>query len=102
MHLLADYRLPQSLVTGTSIGLALRAQSGSWVMAPAPDRMSPASWVPGGAQLDLSSTRRDGHWWFGMTVHNVFDRRLYSPTLDTNFVPVNRGRSVSLTLRYQG
>lgn len=102
MHLLADYRLPQSLVTGTSIGLALRAQSGSWVMPPDPDGMSPGSWVPGGAQLDVSSTRREGHWSFGITVHNVFDRRLYSPTLDTSFVPVNRGRSVSLTLRYQG
>jgi iron complex outermembrane receptor protein len=102
MHLLADYRLPQSLVTGTSIGLALRAQSGSWVIPPDPEQMSPALWVPGGAQLDVSSTRRDGHWSFGMTLHNVFDRRLYSPTLDTNFVPLNRGRSVSLTLRYQG
>lgn len=101
MHLLADYRLPQNLAAGTSLGLAFRAQSDSWVMAPAPDGMSPVLRVPGGAQLDLSWMRRDRHWSFGMAVQNVFARRLYSPTLDTHLVPIDHSRRVSLTLSYR-
>ena len=102
MHLLADYRLPASLADGMSLGLALRAQSDSWIMAPDPDGASPGLRVPGGARLDLSWTRRDRHWSFGVTVHNVFGRRLYSPTLDTNLVPVSSERSVGLRLGYRG
>jgi iron complex outermembrane receptor protein len=102
MHVLANYRLPQSVAAGVTLGLALRAQSGSWVIAPDPDADWPGMRVPGGAQLDLSWMRRDTHWSFGMTVHNVFNRKLYTPTTDNEFLPLNRGRSVGLTLSYRG
>lgn len=101
MHLLASYRLPESLASGTSVGIGLRAQSASWAAVSDPDAVTPSLRIPGGARLDLSMIRRGQHWSFGAAVRNVFDRRLYEPTIDTELVPLQRGRSVGVTLGYR-
>lgn len=102
MHLLADYRLPESLASGTSVGMALRAQSATWAAVNDPDAAQPSLRIPGGARLDLSLMQRGKHWSCGASVRNVFDRRLYEATVGTELVPLQRGRSVGLTLGYRG
>ena len=99
MHLLLNYRLSSDEgFNGTSLGAGVRAQSGSWATAPgglfAPLR------IPGGAQVNLSWMHRERHWSFGLFVQNLFDRRLYQPTNNSEYVPLVPGRNVGLTLGY--
>jgi iron complex outermembrane receptor protein len=102
MHLLGRYRLPEGLVRDTSIGMALRAYSDTWVQAPDPEGMVWSQRIPGGARLDLSWTRRFGNGSFAVSVFNVFDRRLYGASTNTEFVPVLPGRSLSVMLAFKG
>jgi len=102
MHLLGRYRLPPELARDTTIAMALRARSSSWAVPPYADRIQPSLRIPGGAGLDVSWTRQFGNGSFGVSVLNVFDRRLYGHTAGIDFVPLQPGRSLNVMLAFKG
>lgn len=102
MHLLARYRLPASVASGLSASVAMKAQSSSWASVPDPGLESLMLRIPGGARLDMSLTRQVERWSFGLSVQNVFNRRLYSPTDYAARVALQPPRSFGLTLGYGG
>jgi len=102
MHLLATYRLPDSLASGLSASVAMKAQSRSWVTVPDPGMEYLQFRIPGGAKLDMSLTRRVQHWTFGASVQNLFNRRLYEPSVRVGSVGLLRARSIGFTLGYGG
>lgn len=102
MHVLARYRLSGSQDAARhSFGLGLRAYSSSWAVAPNPlDSDAVQLRLPGGAQLDLSWMRAVQNWTFGVTIENVFDRRLYGTQSSPGYIPVQPGRGVSLSASF--
>jgi outer membrane receptor protein involved in Fe transport len=102
MHLLATYRLPDSLASGLSASVAMKAQSRSWVTVPDPGIDYLQFRIPGGAKVDMSLTRRVQHWTFGASVQNLFNRRLYEPSISVGSVGLLRARSIGFTLGYGG
>lgn len=101
MHLLARYRLPGTQPARHSLGMGLRAYSSSWAAPPNPfDPSGSQLRLPGGAQLDLSWTRATEQWTLGVVVENVFDRRLYGTQPSPGYIPLQPGRSLSLSAQF--
>lgn len=99
LHLLAWYRLSGAAGAGSSLGVAWHATSSTRV---GPLNFAPSQVVlPGGAQLDLSWLRSAGPWSFDASLRNVFDRTLYGTASDTRYIPLQPGRSLSLTATYR-
>lgn len=100
MYLLARYKLPETLLPQTRLGLGLRADS-SRVGAVNFDAPQFLFILPGGAQVDLSLERLLGPWTMNAFVRNAFDRQLYGTQADPRFVPLQPGRSFGLTATYK-
>jgi iron complex outermembrane recepter protein len=101
MHLLTRYRLPQSWMADTSLGLGFRARSSSFAISPDPGQPGVQLVLPGGAQLDLSLERVFGPWALNAFIHNVFDRQLYETQAAPGFIPLEPRRSFGLTATYK-
>lgn len=101
MHLLSRYRLPESWMANTSLGLGFRARSSSFAISPNPAQPGVQLVLPGGAQLDLSLERVFGPWAVNAFVHNVFDRQLYETQSAPGFIPLEPRRSFGLTATYK-
>lgn len=101
LHLLSRYRLPESWMADTSLGLGFRARSSSFAIAPDPAQPGVQLVLPGGAQLDLSLERTFGPWAVNAFVHNVFDRQLYETQAAPGFIPLEPRRSFGLTATYK-
>jgi len=79
----------------------LRAWSASALGLPAAVFTQSPYMLPGGAQLDLSWQRSFGPWSITGFVNNVFDRQLYSAAINTTYLPLQPGRSLTLTAAYR-
>jgi outer membrane receptor protein involved in Fe transport len=102
LNLLARYRLPESLLTESRLGVGVRASSATLVGPPAQFAApQPAYRLPGGAQLDLSLERVFGPWALNAFIHNAFDRRSFSPSYQYTYLPLQPGRQVGLTATYK-
>ncbi|KQV95721.1 hypothetical protein ASC87_03985 [Rhizobacter sp. Root1221] len=97
LNLLARYRLPETLVRASSVGLALRAFSSMWSVPPGLGE-TPSLRLPGGARTDVSWTRKTGPWTFGVSVQNLFDRKLYGTYSTQGYVPLQPGRSLGVVV----
>jgi len=98
MYLLSRLRLDDGFAQDSHLGLAFRAASSMGVGFPyyRPAAIS----LPGGGQLDLSWDGSFGAWTIKTTLQNVFDQRLFGPAADTRYIPLQPGRSISLTATY--
>ena len=56
--------------------------------------------LPGDARVDATVFYRAKHWSAQLGVKNVFDRRLYGPSMHAIYVPVLPGRTVLLTTTF--
>jgi outer membrane receptor protein involved in Fe transport len=100
MYLLARYRLPGAEPARDSVGIAFRAYSSSWVLAPYP-AMDPGQLsLPGGAQFDLSWTRATDRWSLRLSVENLFDRQLYGPQSEPGSIPLEPRRSFCIATTF--
>ncbi len=100
LHLLAWYRLSGAAGAGSSLGVAWHASSSTRV---GPLNFAPSQVVlPGGAQLDLSWLRSAGPWSFDASLRNVFDQTLHGTASDPRYLPLQPGRSLSVTATYRG
>lgn len=102
LNVLARYRLPDDVLAGSRLGLGFRAASSTQV-GPPPQFAAPQPEyrLPGGAVLDLSLERAFGPWAFSAFVNNVFDRRLFSPSYQLTYLPLQPGRHIGLTATYK-
>jgi iron complex outermembrane recepter protein len=102
LNVLARYRLPDDLLAGSRLGLGLRAAS-STLVGPPPQLAAPQPEyrLPGGALLDLSLERTFGPWAVNMFVNNLLDRRLFSPSYQLTYLPLQPGRQIGLTATYK-
>lgn len=101
LHLLARYQLPGAEPAHNSVGLAFRAYSSSWVVAPDPYGGPTGLRLPGGAQLDLSWTRANERWALRASIENLFDRQLYSTQSMQDYIPLLPRRSVGLSVTFR-
>jgi outer membrane receptor protein involved in Fe transport len=102
LNLLARYRLPESLLADSRLGVGVRASSATLVGPPAQFAApQPAYRLPGSAQLDLSLERVFGPWALNAFIHNAFDRRSFSPSYQVTYLPLQPGRQVGLTATYK-
>jgi outer membrane receptor protein involved in Fe transport len=101
LQMLARYRLVDDREASQAIGIAFQAYSARWAMAPDPFSDARGLRLPGGARFDLSWTRTSGPWSLGLAVQNVADRRLYGEQAAPDYVPLEPGRRVILSLRYE-
>jgi outer membrane receptor protein involved in Fe transport len=101
MHLLSRYRLPDSWMAHTSVGLGFRARSSSFDVPPDPAQPGVQLVLPGGAQFDLSLERGFGPWALNAFVHNIFDRQLYETQAAPGRIPLEPRRSFGLTATYK-
>ncbi len=98
LYLLSRIRLDDGFARDSHVGLAFRAASSTLVGFP---YYRPANiTLPGGGQLDLSWDGAFGSWTVKAALQNVFDQRLFGPSADTRFIPLQPGRSISLTASY--
>jgi len=51
--------------------------------------------------LDLSLERVFGPWALNAFVNNVFDRRLFSPSYQLTYLPLQPARQIGLTATYK-
>lgn len=90
------YDFPDGLLHGFGIGGGITAYSRSYTNYV---RNSPEE--PGGARVDLSAYYRlMQHWSFTLGVKNVFDRTLYGAANTPMYIPVNTGRTMMFTVKY--
>ena len=102
LNLLARYSLPEEVLSNARLGLGFRAASSTLVGPPAQFAApQPEYRLPGGALLDLSLERVFGPWAFSAFVTNVFDRRIFSPSYQLTYLPLQPGRQVGLTATYK-
>jgi iron complex outermembrane receptor protein len=98
LYLLSRIRLDDGFAHDPHLGVAFRAASSTLVGFP---YYRPAAiTLPGGGQLDLSWDGGFGSWTVKAALQNVFDQRLFGPSADTRFIPLQPGRSVSLMATY--
>ncbi|HET7865477.1 MAG TPA: TonB-dependent receptor [Burkholderiaceae bacterium] len=103
MNLLARYRLPETWMPRTSLGLGLRARSSSFTIPPNPAQPALQLVLPGGAQIDLSMERTFGPWTLNAFVHNLADRQLYeTQAAAPGTIPLEPRRSIGVTATYKG
>jgi len=100
MYLLARYRLPETEPARDSVGIAFRAYSSSWVVAPYPAVDSGQLSLPGGAQLDLSWMRATDHWSLRLSVENLLDRQLYGLQSEPGSIPLEPRRSFCIATTF--
>lgn len=100
LQLMARYALTTGGEPAHSLGVVFRAHSKRWAVAPDVFGSARGLQLPGGARLDLSWTRTTGPWSFGVAVQNLADRRLYGAQAAPDFIPLEPGRQVALSLRY--
>ncbi|KQV99324.1 hypothetical protein ASC87_21295 [Rhizobacter sp. Root1221] len=100
VNLLARYRLPETMLPASSVGLALHAFSSLRSVAPNAEGTASPLRLPGGARTDLSWTRKSGSWALGLAVQNLFDRKLYGTYSTQGFIPLQPGRSFGVTLAF--
>jgi iron complex outermembrane recepter protein len=101
LKMLMRYRLPETWLSGTRVGLGMQSTSSSFVLAPDPRATIGTFTLPGGTQWDLSLERRLGSWTIQGFINNLFDRQIYATSLDTRYLPLNPGRSVAVTAAYR-
>jgi iron complex outermembrane recepter protein len=98
LYLLSRIRLDDGLAHDPHLGVAFRAASATLIGFP---YYRPAAiTLPGGGQLDLSWDGGIGSWTIKAALQNVFDQRLFGPSADTRYIPLQPGRSVSLIATY--
>ena len=100
LSLLARYRLPESVLAQSRLGLGLRAESSRVAAFDAEDPRVLFT-LPGGTQVDLSLERLFGSWTVNAFVRNAFDRQLYGAQADLRYLPLQPGRSFGLTAAYK-
>ncbi len=101
INLLARYHLPETVMPASSVGLALRAFSSMWSVPPGAGEGVPPLRLPGGARTDLSWTRKTGSWTFGLSVQNLFDRKLYGTYSSQGYIPLQPGRSLGVVVGFR-
>jgi iron complex outermembrane receptor protein len=98
LHLLSSIRLGDVIGQDNRLGIAFHAASSTLVGYPYYPAL--ALGLPGGGQLDLSWNGSFGAWTVKGALANVFDQRLFGPAADSRFIPLQPGRSISLTASY--
>lgn len=98
MYLLSRIRLDDGFAHDMHVGVAFHAASSTGVGFPY-YRPAPIT-LPGGGQLDLSWDGSFGAWTVKTALQNVFDQRLFGPSADTRYLPLQPGRSISVTATY--
>lgn len=100
-YLLSRIRLGDWVGQDNRLGVSFRAASTTLVGVPYfPAAASLPRGLPGGAQLDLSWQGVFGNWTVKGAMANVFDQRLFGTAGDTRYIPLQPGRSISLTGTY--
>jgi len=98
LYLLSRVRLDDGFARDSHVGVAFHAASSTLIGFP---YYRPAAiTLPGGGQLDLSWDGAFGSWTVKAALQNVFDQRLFGPSADTRFIPLQPGRSISLMASY--
>lgn len=101
MYLLSRIRLGNWIGLDNRLGVAFRATSATQIGAPYfPAVATLPGGLPGGGQLDLSWQGMFGSWTIKGAMANVFDQRLFGAASDTRYIPLQPGRSISLTGTY--
>lgn len=100
-YLLSRIRLGDWIGQDNRLGVAFRATSATLIGTPYfPAATTLPGGLPGGGQLDLSWQGMFGNWTIKSTMANVFDQRLFGTSGDTRYIPLQPGRSISLTGTY--
>jgi iron complex outermembrane receptor protein len=100
-YLLSRIRLGDWIGLDNRLGVAFRATSGTQIGVPYfPSSTTLPGGLPGGGQLDLSWQGLFGSWTIKGAIGNVFDQRLFGAASDTRYIPLQPGRSISLTGTY--
>lgn len=100
-YLLSRIRLGDWIGLDNRLGVAFRATSGTQIGIPYfPASTTLPGGLPGGGQLDLSLQGMFGNWTIKGAIGNVFDQRLFGAASDTRYLPLQPGRSISLTGTY--
>ncbi|WP_181302032.1 TonB-dependent receptor [Rhodanobacter sp. PCA2] len=95
-NLWTTYDFPDGPLHGFGIGGGITAYSRSYT-----DYVRDSPEEPGGARVDLSAYYRlMQHWSFTLGVKNVFDRTLYGVATTPIYIPVNTGRTMMFTVKY--
>jgi hypothetical protein len=101
LYLLARIRLGDWLGHDNLLGVAFHAASTTLIGYPYyPTAEAAPRGLPGGGQMDLSWQGLFGAWTVKGAMVNVFDQRLFGTAADTRFIPLQPGRSISLTASY--
>jgi len=100
-YLLSRIRLGDWIGQDNRLGVAFRATSTTLIGIPYfPASTTLPRGLPGGGQLDLSWQGMFGNWTIKGAMANVFDQRLFGTAGDTRYIPLQPGRSISLTGTY--
>ncbi|HET7865876.1 MAG TPA: TonB-dependent receptor plug domain-containing protein [Burkholderiaceae bacterium] len=100
-YLLSRIRLGDWVGQDNRLGVSFRAASTTLIGVPYfPAAATLPRGLPGGAQLDLSWQGMFGNWTVKGAMANVFDQRLFGTAGDTRYIPLQPGRSISLTGTY--
>lgn len=100
-YLLSRIRLGDWIGQDNRLGVAFRATSVTLIGVPYfPAATTLPDGLPGGGQLDLSWQGMFGNWVIKSAMANVFDQRLFGTSADTRYIPLQPGRSISLTATY--
>lgn len=104
-QLLTRLRLPEQVLSDTTLGIGLRAASDMLVGIPG-DSLGvlgrPTDYLlPGGGQLDVSLERLFGPWAVKGFVRNLTDQQLYMPTYEVSYLPLRPARHFGLTVTYK-
>jgi hypothetical protein len=100
-YLLSRIRLGDWIGQDNRLGVAFRATSTTLIGTPYfPSSTTLPRGLPGGGQLDLSWQGMFGNWTVKSAMANVFDQRLFGASADTRYIPLQPGRSISLTGTY--
>jgi iron complex outermembrane recepter protein len=98
LHLLSRIRLGDWAAPATHVGVTFQAASATRIGLP---YFTPAPLLlPGGGRLDLLLGGELGAWSLTASLRNVFDQRQFGAAADTRYIPLLRGRTISLTATY--
>lgn len=90
------YDFQGGLLHGFGVGGGIVAYSKSYL-----SYRAGASTEPGGARVDVSAYYNgQKHWMFTLGIKNIFDRTLYGVTNTPVYIPVQPGRTVMATAKY--
>jgi outer membrane receptor protein involved in Fe transport len=98
LHVLSRVRLGDWAAPASHLGVVFQAASSTRIGLP---YFTPAPLqLPGGGRLDLQLSGELGAWSLTASLRNVFDQRQFGAAADTRYLPLLRGRVVSLTAAY--